>query len=80
MRCCDCKTTYIASTTTHTVTFEEGTVIVKNVPCLKCPTCNDIAYTGEVSIKLDQIVQFCREFLIAHAQMIANEIEISFAA
>ena len=80
MRCHECKTEYTPATTTHVVKFEEGTIIVKDVPCLKCSNCKDIVYTGEVSIKLDKIVQFCREFLIEHTHLIQKEIEIRFAA
>jgi threonine dehydrogenase-like Zn-dependent dehydrogenase len=31
-------------------------VIIKNVPCMKCPQCGEVSYSGSVVRRIEQIV------------------------
>jgi len=45
------------STTTHVVDLGARLIIVRNVPCLKCEQCGEIAYIGTVAKQLEGIVE-----------------------
>ena len=49
------------STTTHVVDLGECLIIIRNVPCLECEMCGEIAFTNEVAGHLERIVKTCRE-------------------
>lgn len=61
MTCFFCKGTMKESTTTHVVDLGECLIIIRNVPCLECEMCGEIAFTNEVAGHLDRIVKTCRE-------------------
>ncbi len=55
MNCFFCKGNVAESTTTHMIELENCILIVKNVPCLKCKQCGEVAFSSDVIEKLDDI-------------------------
>ena len=33
-----------------------GLVVIKNIPCYKCTECDEIFYTGDVALKIEDIM------------------------
>ena len=56
MTCFFCSGSMEQSFTTHFAQLENGSVIIKNVPCLQCSRCGEIVYTAEVTRRLDEII------------------------
>lgn len=54
MKCNHCGSSMDESTTTFTVVREHGVYVVKNVPCLECPVCEDVSFSSEVAKKLER--------------------------
>lgn len=46
----------VKTTTTLTVELDKIEVVIKNVPCLKCPVCGETTLTDEVSARLEELV------------------------
>ena len=38
-------------------------IIIKNVPCHKCTQCGEVSYSGEVVMRIEQIVEKLKEAL-----------------
>lgn len=47
----------IDSTTTYMEDLGNCIVIIKNVPCHKCPQCGEISYTGTVVKQIEKIIE-----------------------
>lgn len=56
MTCFYCKGDMTKGFTTHFVDLGTCIIIIKNVPCLKCSQCGEVAYTGTVVKQLERIV------------------------
>lgn len=56
MKCFFCKDEMTSSTTTYMEDLGNCIVIIKNVPCKKCPQCGEISYSGSVVRRIEQIV------------------------
>lgn len=63
MTCFFCKGNMENSTTTFMVQLENCIVIVKNVPCHKCDQCGEESFSFEVTERLEQIVDRCKDAL-----------------
>ena len=57
MICFYCKGNMSESTTTHFEQLENCSVIIKNVPCMKCGQCGEAVYTAAVAQRLEQIIE-----------------------
>lgn len=57
MTCFYCKGDMEESTTTHVAEVCDRVIVIKHVPCLKCGQCGEVAYTGSVLERLEQIVE-----------------------
>ena len=57
MTCFFCKGTMQSEFTTHFMQIGDSIIIVKNVPCSKCSQCGEVAYSGIVAQRLEQIVE-----------------------
>lgn len=55
MTCFLCKGTMTPGHTTHMVELSNCILIVKNVPCLICEQCGEIAFESDVIEDLDRI-------------------------
>ena len=59
-----CKNkTFIESTTTHVVNYQNCIIIIRNVPCLECDQCGEKYYTDEVAEKLERIVNSTKQLM-----------------
>jgi len=56
MECFFCKGDMVDGLTTNTTDLGDTILIVKQVPCLKCNQCGEVAYTGEVIQRLENII------------------------
>lgn len=56
MNCYLCKGAMTNSKTSYVVDLEKCIIVIRNVPCLKCEQCGEVAYTDEVAQRLDEIV------------------------
>ena len=49
--------------TTFTVDYNDCIIIIKNVPCLECEVCGEIAFTDEVSAKIELLVNSAKKLM-----------------
>ena len=69
MKCMKCGRDDYQSHTTEAVELENGgLLVIRNIPCYKCPECDEILYTGDVVQQLEQ--------LIATAKQLAQELMV----
>lgn len=62
--CMFCKNkTFIESTTTHVVNYQNCIIIIRNVPCLECDQCGEKYYTDEVAEKLERLVNSAKQLM-----------------
>ena len=62
--CMFCKNkTFIVSTTTHVVNYQNSIIIIRNVPCLECDQCGEKYYTDEVAEKLERLVNSAKQLM-----------------
>ena len=59
---CKCKTMK-ASTTTHVVNYKGCLIIIKNVPCQECEQCGEKYFTGEVAVRIEQMVNSAKKLM-----------------
>ena len=57
MKCISCGVQTSFGTTTDVTDMGNCLVIVRNVPCHKCPECNEIIYTADVVKNLEIIAE-----------------------
>lgn len=63
MKCISCGVKSLPGTTTDVTELNGCLIIVKNVPCHKCPECNEIMYTADVVKHLQTIVKAAEKVL-----------------
>ena len=56
MKCFFCKDEMREDTTTYMEDLGTCIIIIKNVPCMKCPQCGEVSYSGAVVRRIEQIV------------------------
>ncbi|HAG13512.1 MAG TPA: hypothetical protein DCG49_06580 [Ruminococcus sp.] len=62
--CMFCKNkTFIESTTTHVVNYQNCIIIIRNVPCLECDQCGEKYYTDAVAEKLERLVNSAKQLM-----------------
>jgi YgiT-type zinc finger domain-containing protein len=49
--------------TTHVTDLKNCVIIVRNVPCLKCDQCGEVAYIGTVVKQLEKIINSMKTVL-----------------
>ncbi len=69
MKCTNCGSRVIESTTTSVTDLGDCVVIVRNVPCYKCEECNEIIYTLEVTERLEQMIKQAKQIMQGIAVM-----------
>lgn len=56
MNCFVCKDNMKEGLTSHVVNLDSGcTIIIKNVPCMKCTQCGEVWYNGKVMAQLERV-------------------------
>lgn len=63
MKCFFCKDEMAESTATYMEDLGSCIVIIKNVPCMKCPQCGEVSYSGAVVRRIEQIVDGLKDAL-----------------
>ena len=61
MKCFSCTAKLEEGFTTHTVELENGVIIIRHVPCLKCTECDEIFYDDDVIESLERIGEVARK-------------------
>lgn len=56
MICFKCNAKAFKSTTTDVTDLGDCLIIIRHVPCYKCPQCDEVIYTGDVIRKIERIV------------------------
>ena len=56
MTCARCGKDAYLSTTAEVMETGYGLVVIKNIPCYKCTECDEIFYTGDVALKIEDIM------------------------
>ena len=63
-KCFMCKGDLENTTTSHMVDLDGKYIIIKDVPCLKCNQCGEIAFSGDVTARLEEIISKLQESLV----------------
>lgn len=63
MTCFYCRGEMEETTTTHVEEIGECVIIVRHVPCYKCRKCGEVANTGSVIKRLEEIIKPLRKSL-----------------
>ena len=63
MRCTRCGQEAYKSTTTEAIEMDFGLLVIRNIPCYKCNECDEIFYTGDVALKLENITEQVKQFM-----------------
>ena len=63
MKCLRCGQEAYKSTTTEAIEMEFGLLVIRNIPCYKCNKCDEIFYTGDVALKLENITEQVKQFM-----------------
>ena len=56
MKCFFCKGEMVDGSTTDVTDLESSVIIIRNVPCQKCPQCGEVSFSLDVAERLEQIV------------------------
>ncbi len=56
MKCIECGSKVVSSTTTSVTDLGDFLIIVRNVPCFMCTECDEIHYTADVLKNLESII------------------------
>lgn len=57
MKCMRCGNDIFESTTSEAIEMDFGLLVIRNIPCYKCEKCDEIFYTGDVVLKLEEITE-----------------------
>lgn len=60
MKCMRCGKDAYPSTTTEAIEIGFGLLVIRNIPCYKCEECDEIFYTGDVTLKIERITETVR--------------------
>lgn len=63
MKCIKCGTTAEKGITTSVTDLGNCLVIIRNVPCFKCPECDEIIYTADIVQQLEKIISSAKRTL-----------------
>ena len=63
MKCMKCGREAFKSTTTEAIELGFGVLVIRNIPCYKCNECDEIYYTGDVALKIEEITERVKQFI-----------------
>lgn len=63
MKCMKCGRPAYESTTTEAIELGFCLLIIRNIPCYKCDECDEIFYTGDVAVKIEQIAESVKSLM-----------------
>ena len=62
IKCMRCGKDVYKSTTTEAIEMDFGLLVIRNIPCYKCSECDEIFYTGDVALKIEEITETVKQF------------------
>ena len=63
MKCMKCGKKAFKSTTTEAIELGFGVMVIRNIPCYNCEECDEIFYTGDVALKIEEITERVKQFI-----------------
>ena len=57
MRCMKCGKPSYKSTTSETIELGDSRMLIQNIPCYKCEECDEVYYTGDVALRIEDVIQ-----------------------
>ena len=63
MKCMKCGSSAFKSTTSEAIEMEFGLLVIRNIPCYKCEECDEVFYTGDVALKIEEITERVKQFI-----------------
>ena len=63
MKCIRCGKDSYKSTTTEAIEMDRGLLVIRNIPCYKCKECDEIFYTGDVALRIENITQQVKQLM-----------------
>ena len=57
MKCMRCGHETYKSVTSEAIEMDFGLLVIRNIPCYKCEECDEIFYSGDVVLKLEEITE-----------------------
>ena len=63
MKCFFCKSEYEQGYTTYFSQLKNCVVVIKNVPCMKCPQCGENVFSGLTMKRIDELLDKCETML-----------------
>lgn len=63
MKCMRCGQAAYSSTTTEAIELGFGVLVIRNIPCYKCESCDEIFYTGDVVEKLEKLTETVKKLM-----------------
>lgn len=63
MMCMECGAAAEKGFTTSVTDLGQCIVIVRNVPCYKCTECNEVIYTADVVMQLEEIIENAKKLM-----------------
>ena len=63
MKCMRCGKSAYESITTEAIELGFCLLIIRNIPCYKCDECDEIFYTGDVAVKIEQITESVKSLM-----------------
>lgn len=63
MKCMKCGKNAYKSTTSEAIEMEFGLLVIRNIPCYKCEECDEIFYTGDVALKIEEIIERAKKLV-----------------
>lgn len=63
MKCMKCGKPAYKSVTSEAIELGFGLLVIRNIPCYKCETCDEIFYTGDVVRRIEAMVEEAKQKL-----------------
>ena len=62
MKCVRCGHETYKSVTSEAIEMDFGLLVIRNIPCYKCSECDEIFYSGDVALKIEEITETVKQF------------------
>ena len=63
MKCMKCVKPSYKSATSEAIELGFGLLVIRNIPCYKCEECDEIYYTGDVVLKIEEIIEETKKLM-----------------
>ncbi len=62
IKCMRCGKDVYKSTIAEAIEMDFGLLVIRNIPCYKCSECDEIFYSGDVALKIEEITETVKQF------------------